>query len=277
MRKPVCLAVVGICIVVAGASLGVDPYALPRPARVLPERHGAGGRVPRRARHVRDAAGGVDQPLRPQGRDEDGVQAPRDGRKIRFPGAAQRVRSRGDDRILLFRDAPGDPLGERDEGAEGVPRKGGDRARGDPRLRRARQGVDLARKGAGKTGDPARGKPRTGDGDRSLCRRFPSPPPPPCTPPDAAAPRPPPGGTQAVGAPDASSWDADEESPSSSAGPTRRLRGNPAVTGRAAVDELPGMRPICMFKSGLPGSGCESGCTSRYWGFPSSWRRLPSA
>ena len=57
----------------------------------------------------------------------------------------------------------------------------------------------------------------------------------------------------------------------------RRLAREPPVTGRAAVDELPGMRPICMFKSGLPGSGCESGCTSRSWGFPSSWRRVPSA
>ena len=52
---------------------------------------------------------------------------------------------------------------------------------------------------------------------------------------------------------------------------------NPPVTARGAVDELPGMRPIWWFISGLPGSGCENRCTLRYWGFPSSWRRVPSA
>ena len=51
----------------------------------------------------------------------------------------------------------------------------------------------------------------------------------------------------------------------------------PAVTGRAAVDELPCMRPIYMFISDLPGSGCGNRYTLRYWGFPSSWRRVPSA
>ena len=51
----------------------------------------------------------------------------------------------------------------------------------------------------------------------------------------------------------------------------------PEVTGRSAVDELPGMRPIYMFISDLPGSGCESRYTSRYWGFPSLLRRVPSA
>ena len=85
-----------------------------------------------------------------------------------------------------------------------------------------------------------------------------------------------PGRTQAVVAPIASPGDEDEEGISRQER-RRRARGLRSVTGRAAVDELPGMRPICMFISDPPGSGCESGCTSRHWGFPSSLRRVPSA
>ena len=55
------------------------------------------------------------------------------------------------------------------------------------------------------------------------------------------------------------------------------IPGARAVTERAAVDELPRMRPIYEVISDFPGSGCENRYTWRYWGFPSSWRRVPSA
>ncbi len=46
MRKPVYLAVLGISIVVAAGFARRHPDALPRPARVLPDRRGAGGAQP---------------------------------------------------------------------------------------------------------------------------------------------------------------------------------------------------------------------------------------
>ena len=285
MRKPVYLAVLGISIVVAAASLGVT----------LTRYLGLLAYSPKGTAQAAAAAAGPNVPATPP-EQWNNLFAPGDGMKMasrlpamdaksRLPGDAHQFRPRGDDRILHPFRPPGDPLGERDEGAEGVPGKGGGRARGVPRLRRARQGVDHARKRAGKTGDPARGKPRSPDGDGGPDRRSPrrpraslpaAPRTRPLFPRIAPATRPSPGRTQAVAAPNASSGLRRMRSiqPAGTAQASPRV---PAVTGRAAVDELPGMRPIYMFISDLPGSGCENRCTSRYWGFPSSWRRVPSA
>ena len=121
MRKPVHLAILGISIVVAAGSLGVTL------ARYLSLRAYApkAGRAHRRrspgAVRSDDDAGAVDQPLRPRAGDEIAVAAPRGEREIRFPGAAHGVRPRGDHRLLQSFRPPCDPVGERDEGAEGVP------------------------------------------------------------------------------------------------------------------------------------------------------------
>ena len=177
MRKPVCLAVLGISIVVAAVSLGVT----------LTRYLGLRAYSPGGAAQAGTTPAGRAVPVTPP-EQWTNLFAPGDGMKLasRLPAvnaktgsqvAALQFRPRRDDRILHPFRPPGDPLGKRHEGAEGVPRKGRGRARGDPFLRRTGQGVDHAREGTGKTGDPPRGKPCPRDGDGIADRRRPRSPP----------------------------------------------------------------------------------------------------
>ena len=136
---------------------------VPRPARVLPDGPPGGRRRTLRKNGRDPAAGAVEQPVRPRGWDENGVPAPRREREIRFPGAAHGVRPRGDHRVLHTVRPPGDPVGGRDEVPESVPGEGRGGARGATFLRRAGQGVDHTREGAGEAGPAAGGNESASD------------------------------------------------------------------------------------------------------------------
>ena len=223
MRKPVYLAVVGISIVVAAGSLGVT----------LTNYLGLLAYSPKGAAQAAATAAGPDVPATPP-EQWNNVFAPGDGMKMasRLPAVDAKTgsqatrtefRPRGNDRILHPFRPPGDPLGERDEGAEGVPGEGRGRARGVPRLRRARQGVDHARQASGKNWRScpweARGRPTAATARPAAPAVASADPLPALSPgmprPGAVdAPRPSPDRTQAVAAPDASSGDTDDEGPS---------------------------------------------------------------
>ena len=171
MRKPVCLAVVGISIVVAAGSLGV----------ILTRYLGLLAYSPKGTAQAATAPAGPTLSAAPP-EEWNNLFAPRDGMKMatrlaavnaKTASQAQRTRfilvgtivssSPASRRAILWADGMKEPKAFREkEEIEPGAILASDRAR---------QGVDHAREGAGKTGDPARGKPYPPDGGGSPDRR----------------------------------------------------------------------------------------------------------
>ena len=285
MRKPVYLAVVGISIVVAAGSLGVT----------LTSYLGLLAYSPKGPAQAAAAPAGNDRSATTPPEQWNNLFAPGDGMKLasRLPAVDAKsasqaprtdVRPRGDDRLLhpdarraiLWADGMKEPKAfrEKEEVEPGAFLASVERDKVWITRGKEREKLEILPVGSRASPDGDGGPDRRSRPSPPQPRRRPSPP---------ACPDPYRYRTRAAARQDAGGGRPRRFLRGSGgrgaerAGTAQAIPGDPAVTARAAVDELPGMRPIYMFISDLPGSGCESRCTSRYWGFPSSWRRVPSA